>query len=94
MSNCIRENDFLNELHLCFKINCNSKFYPVNAKTCKICNWKKCNKGHCGCSVSQETRNRLRDFYNLFCNKNHSKETSFALKTMLITFYRNCLKCM
>ena len=90
MSNCIRNNIF-NEKHKCFKINCNTSFYPSKNDTCLICNWKKCNNNHCGCSLNKETFEVLNKFYNLFCNiNNYSKDTIYSLKIMFETYYNNC----
>ena len=91
MCNCIKNNQF-NEYHKCFKIGCNSYFNPKNNKTCLICNWKKCNNNHCGCSISNDTYLILKRFYSLFCKyNNYSKETIYSLKVMLKTYYNNCM---
>lgn len=91
---CIRLNNFnLNEKHICFQ--CNTYFIPKYRKTCKICNWKVCINNHCGCTLSKDTKIILNNFYNLFCKlNNYSKETINALKIMLNTFKKNCLKCL
>ena len=92
MNDCIKKGNFdIN--HKCFKLNCNSFFNPNNTKTCNICNWKKCYNNHCGCNINKDTSLILKKFYSLFCNiNNYSKETIYALKIMLETYYNNCLK--
>ncbi len=90
MTDCIRKGKFGKyERHLCFY--CFSYFYPGNAETCPICNWKKCINGHCGCSLSKETKEVLEKFYDLFCDhEKYSKETKDALDIMLKTYHRWC----
>ena len=90
MEKCIREGNFKRlESHHCFI--CNLKFSPGISDTCEICNWKKCKKGHCGCSLDIETRVLLDRFYSLFCKtNNYSKDSKNALKVMLKTYYENC----
>ncbi len=90
MTDCIRKGKFGKyERHLCFY--CFSSFYPGNAETCEICNWKKCINGHCGCSLSKETREVLDKFYDLFCENHHySIETKNALNIMLKTYFKWC----
>lgn len=83
------------ELHKCFVKNCDSIFFPDNNETCPKCNWKFCDNGHCGCSVSEETRKILDKFYDLFCEPhNYSEETKHALEIMLNTFYNFCYGCL
>ena len=90
IKNCIRNGKFgLFETHVCFY--CGNIFLPGKAQTCEICNWKKCSKGHCGCSTSKETKEILTKFYDLFCeNNNYSNETIFALNIMLKCYMVNC----
>ena len=76
MTDCIRKNKFeIDEKHQCFVIGCNSYFKPINNKTCPICNYKFCNNGHCGCSVSKETKYALDILYNTYCNLCSSKKS-------------------
>jgi len=92
MTNCIRKGNFSNEIHICFKLNCNSKFYPDKQQTCIICNWKKCSNNHCKCNLDNETSLVLDNFYSLLCEQNnYSKETIYALKTILKTYLNNCI---
>lgn len=94
--NCNRKGKFnWMELHKCFVKGCIDLFYPGVNETCEICNWKKCNNGHCGCSLSKETRDVLDSFYDLFCNPNdYSDETKFGLRIMLDTYYKECKDCI
>ena len=87
---CIRMGNFgSKEFHKCFQ--CGEIFSPGKQITCEICNWKKCEKGHCGCTVSKETKEAMEDFYNLFCRENnYSSETKKALLIMLRTFNTYC----
>ncbi len=80
------------EKHKCFQCEC--YFSPGNAKTCEKCNWKLCNYGHCGCTISGETKLVLEGFYELFCAKEYSKQTKKALLIMLETFYKYCRGCL
>ena len=88
MTKCIREGNFGCEAHICFQ--CGDQFFPGKMKTCKICNWKKCEKGHCGCTVSKETKEALDKFYVLFCDHRYSRETEKALDIMLKCYLVNC----
>ena len=92
MTDCIRKHNFRkSERHICFFCLCS--FSPGIAETCPVCNWKKCINGHCGCSVSVETKKALDTFASLFCNTNEqSTETKTALYYVLETYYQNCLK--
>jgi len=93
---CIRNNKFKElENHKCFVLGCNEIVIPSKNKTCSFCNWKLCNNGHCGCSLSFETWKSLSIFYELLCEKNnYSKETKYALKIMIKTYFKNCLRCL
>ena len=91
---CVRKSNFgKEEIHMCFQ--CKKIFLPGNNKTCPKCNWKFCNNGHCGCTVSKETREVLNKFYDLFCYPNgYSQETKNALFIMLNTFQNYCSRCL
>ena len=83
MTDCIRKGNFKREIHICFKLGCNSKFYPGKSLTCNICNWKKCENNHCRCNLNKETSLVLEKFYSLLCEQNnYSKETIYALSQM------------
>lgn len=89
MTHCIRKGIFrLNEIHKCFV--CGKGFSPGKSETCLICNWKKCEFGHCGCSVSKEMKLILDKFYDLFCVNKYSNETKYALNIMLKCYLENC----
>ena len=84
-----------NEHHICFVIDCNASVDTEKNKSCPKCNWKYCNNGHCGCSISKETKLILDKFYDLFCEpKQYKIETKYALNIMLDTFWKNCRKCI
>lgn len=85
MTNCIRNGIFGNEKHLCFQ--CKKEFFPAKQKTCPICNWKICPDGHCGCTVTPETKRKLANFYELFCNPGTIDP---AIEVMLDCFINNC----
>ena len=68
MNNCKRKGKFgKKELHSCFVYDCCEKVHPLTSETCKICNWKKCSKGHCGCSLTPEARFAVDIIYKTFC---------------------------
>jgi len=94
MNDCIRKSNFNNEKHNCFILNCNSTFYPKDSITCNICNWKKCSNNHCKCNIlNNETLLIIDKFYSLLCEQNnYSKQTIYALKILIKTFYINCIK--
>lgn len=91
---CLRKRIWKNkEIHACFINGCLAGVDPSCNKTCPSCNWKYCNNGHCGCDTSEETRDILSKFYDLFCKPhNYSNETKYALKIMLETFVNNCME--
>ena len=93
---CVRFGKFGEyEFHMCFVQGCNIIFNPGNNETCPKCNWKPCDNGHCGCSVSKETKETLDKFYDLFCKPNeYSNETKYALFVMLNTFSNQCQGCL
>lgn len=93
-NHCIRLGKFGSyEEHRCFQ--CMDTFYPLQRETCPKCNWKKCNAGHCGCTVSMETKEAIDTFYGLFCKQNnYSPETRNALFIMLNTFNNLCIGCL
>ncbi len=81
------------EMHICFQ--CLDQFSPGKNKTCEKCNWKLCNHGHCGCTVSKETKEVLDKFYDLLCEPhNYSKETKRALFEMVNIFHKYCMGCL
>ena len=91
MTHCIREGRFdESEKHPCFI--CDDIVIPTKAETCPICNWKKCESGHCGCDLSNETRQALKQFSDLFCYCSFESETRIALARMLETWINNCIE--
>jgi hypothetical protein len=76
MTDCIRKGDFeIEEKHQCFVIGCDSYVLPLHSETCPKCNFKYCLKGHCGCSVSEETRYALSVLYDTYCKLCSDKGT-------------------
>lgn len=67
MSECIRKGIFDKEAHPCFIIGCGGYCFPAEAKTCKKCNFKFCENGHCGCNLSEEARYAVNMLYKTYC---------------------------
>jgi hypothetical protein len=69
MSDCRRKGDFHpEEQHKCFLIGCTSLVFPARSDTCQVCNWKKCEEGHCGCDLIPEARFAVDTLYSTFCD--------------------------
>ena len=68
MTDCKRKGNFnIEEAHKCFKLGCEAKCYPALSKTCPKCNWKYCDNGHCGCSLTKEARYAIDILYKTVC---------------------------
>ena len=68
MTDCKRKGKFdREERHKCFVKGCDAFCYPALSKTCSICNWKRCESGHCGCSLTEEARYAVDILYSTFC---------------------------
>lgn len=65
---CKRKGEFAkDERHDCFRYGCMAKVNPSKAETCPICNFKKCDLGHCACDLTKEARFAVKILYSTYC---------------------------
>ena len=82
MSVCKRKGNFgENEYHKCFILGCDGYVHPKTAKTCPVCNFKKCEHGHCACDASEETRYALDTLYKTYCEFCADPDSSLTTQT-------------
>ena len=41
--------------------------YPATSDTCRKCNFKFCDNGHCGCNLTEEARYAVNTLYETYC---------------------------